>query len=118
MKTGIELITIERQEQIEKHGFSLNNDEYYKDKQLVQAAKFCLSQANSKINLFTKEKYTFWPKDWNIHFMNKILNKSTTEQLIVAGAFLKAENDRRKDNFWNETIELIAAEIDKLNNIQ
>jgi hypothetical protein len=34
MKSGIELIAEERQEQIEKHGFDVNNDKYYSKNEL------------------------------------------------------------------------------------
>lgn len=41
MKTGIELIAEERQEQIEKHGFT--TDEDYNLGELVEGAKYALT---------------------------------------------------------------------------
>lgn len=114
-QSGVSLIAQERREQIEKHGFSVEHDNYYKNKELVQAASFCLVLAESKIKLYNKGIPAYWPKDWGLHFMSKIVGKSKTGQLVVAGAFLKAENDRRGDSFWDKTIDLIAAEIDRLN---
>lgn len=113
MKTGIELIAEERSEQIEKHGFSLELDaRYYKNKELVQAAEFCLLQAGFS---GYEDKNVFWPSGWDKHFMNKILNKSRIGQLTVAGAFLKAENERRGDDLHDYLINDIAGEIDRLN---
>lgn len=110
MKTGIELIAEERQEQITKHGFSIEDDYYYSKKELVQAAEYCLMLAG------LIKKNVFWPEHWDKYFEYKIVNKSTIGQLTVAGAFLMAENDRRKDNFWEDWIKNIAAEIDRLQN--
>ena len=116
MKSGIELIAEERQEQIEKHGFSVDSDKDYKKKELVQAANFCLVLAESKIKIHKID--SFWPDKWDLHFMRKILCKSRKNQLIIAGAFLKAENDRRGDTHWDTTIQSIAAEIDRLQNTE
>lgn len=114
-KTGIELIADERQEQIEKHGFSVENDKYYAKKELAQAAKYCLMLAEFKEKSGRIAcKNVYWPENWDRHFENKILNKPRIEQLIVAGALFMAENERRGDNFWSDFINLIAAEIDRL----
>lgn len=114
MKSGIELIAEERQEQITKHGFSIDSDKYYANHELVLAARYCLMLAESSIKLYAKYSAIFWPEGWDSHFEHKILNKNKVGKLIVAGAFLKAENDRRKDNFWDDTISMIAHEIDLL----
>jgi hypothetical protein len=80
---GIELIAIERQEQIEKHGFDVENDMFYDDKELIEAAQFALDP-----------DYGTWPCEWALHFKTKIENKSYKDRLIVAGAFIAAELDR------------------------
>lgn len=85
MKTGIELIAQERFEQIEKHGFSVENDEFYSQNELLKAALFCINP-----DVFE------WPFYWQEKFRDKILNKSDEERLTVAGAFIAAEIDRRK----------------------
>jgi len=82
-KTGIDLIAEERAEQIEKHGFDIKNDEDYGNRELLQAALFCMG-------------YEGWPSNWMDHFKKKIENKSVIEQLTVAGAFIAAEIDRLK----------------------
>jgi hypothetical protein len=112
MKTGIELIAEERREQIEKHGWSKGHDSNYQNKELQQAAYYCLMLAEYK---GYKGQNRFWPEDWGTHFEHKIINKPVISKLIVAGALLMAENARRGDTFHNYLIEEIAAEIDKLN---
>ncbi len=111
MKSGIELIAEERQEQITKHGFCKEHDKDYIKKELIQAANYCLMLAGFK-GFFGRN--IFWPDGWNIKFEHKIIAKSTVGKLVVAGAFLMAENDRRCDSFYSEFIEEIAGEIDKL----
>lgn len=114
MKTGIELIEEERQEQINKHGFSIEHDrEYYKDGQLFQAASFCaelksLDGEQPATMLFS------WLADWETDFEEKIRNKSRIGQLIVAGALMMAENERLGAPVYLREIESWAAEIDRL----
>lgn len=83
MKTGIELITEERKEQIEKHGWDLSDDKSYSEEELLKAALFCIDQKRFE-----------WPFYWMGIFRAKILNKSRVDQLKVAGAFIAAEIDR------------------------
>lgn len=90
MKTGVELIAIERQEQIEKHGWNLNHDADYGNGELIAAAQFCLNVEN----------YNLWP--WHdsgvgTYFYNKIINKPYEQRVIIAGAFCAAELDRLND---------------------
>ena len=87
--TGIELIAQERVEQIEKHGWDLQHDEDYGQGELLMAAQFCLNVNNDML----------WP--WHdgtdgigTYFFNKILAKTPTERIIIAGAFCAAELDR------------------------
>lgn len=112
MKTGIELIAEERQEQIYKHGFSLQADaEFYKNKELKQAGEYCLMLAEFPGYV---GKNLFWPESWDKHFMFKIHAKAQVDKLIVAGALLMAENERRGDKYHELVINQIAAEIDRL----
>lgn len=114
MKTGIELIAEERQEQIHKHGFSLQTDaDFYRNKELLQAAEYCLMLAGFP---GYSGKNVFWPDGWDDHFIFKINNKTVVGQLTVAGAFLMTENDRRNDKLHEPLINEIAAEIDRLQN--
>lgn len=89
MKTGIELIAIERQEQIEKHGWDLAHDKDYGQGELLMAAQFCLNINNDLL----------WP--WHdgengigTHFFKKIKAKNPTDRIIIAGAFCASELDR------------------------
>lgn len=111
MKTGIELISEERREQIEKHGWSLGHDSNYQAKELQQAAYYCLMLAEYK---GYKGENRFWPEDWSNQFEHKVINKSVIGKLTVAGAFLMAENARRKDDLHDYLINEIADEIDRL----
>ncbi len=113
MKEGIELITEERKEQIEKHGWSLKHDKSYADGQLEKAAMFCAEQANLKIGLINKETQK-WPTGWIKYFEDKIRNKSVILQLTVCGAFYLAEYDRTNRYFFLERVFDIAERIDAL----
>lgn len=83
MKSGIDLIAYERQEQIEKHGFTLSHDQQYNGGQLAYAAMYCLTLNTD-----------FWPNDWSVEWQQKIIKKDYPQRLAVAGALLAAEADR------------------------
>lgn len=94
MKSGVELISEERKEQIEKHGWNLKNDEDYSNKELIKAALFCINQ-----DVFE------WPFYWTEEFRNKILSKKTEiDRLKIAGALIAAEIDRL-NSIENKVIE-------------
>jgi len=113
-KTGIELIAQERKEQIEKHGWSIEHDKDYSNGQLIQAAEFCREQAyNSTTGC--KTEACKWPDGWIKHFENKVRSKDFVSQLIVAGAFYMAENDRLESTKYQSIIDLVANQIDKFN---
>lgn len=83
IKSGIELISKERCEQITKHGWSLKDDQSYSDEQLLKAALFCIDQKRFE-----------WPFGWLAMFRDKIIRKDRIQQLTVAGALIAAEIDR------------------------
>lgn len=90
MKTGIELIAEERQEQIEKHGYDVIKGDCYDECELAEAAyAYLIYDPNDARSDGAK----VWPWDdgWN--------PKDRISNLVRAGA-------------------LIAAEIDRLNHIQ
>lgn len=90
MKTGIELIAIERQEQIEKHGRSVLKDS-------EQNTAFQLSDAASILcveDRHTVEDAECCPLHWDENTWVKMFNKSYKERLIIAGALIAAELDR------------------------
>jgi hypothetical protein len=83
MKTGIELIAEERQEQIEKHGFTIEADSHYKSDELKSAARYLLSDMAQD-----------YPRTWSQKYKHQFDIKSPIEKLIVAGALIAAEIDR------------------------
>lgn len=89
MKTGIELITEERQKQIDKHGFTaehhaLNTDKWYKESQLIEAS--------IKLSYVIPDKKT--PKNWSKPWFSNLCDRTHKERLIIAGALIAAELDR------------------------
>jgi len=85
MKTGIELIAAERQEQIEKHGRTLETDiECNSDYQLQIAAVKMIQDRND----------TPPPYGWDESIWDKMITKGKKERLIIAGALIAAEIDR------------------------
>lgn len=81
MKTGIELIAEERQEQIEKHGWSAEHDSFNENGELLQAARFALGADE-------------WPENWDLNFAEKISSKDEIGKLKVGAALIAAEIDR------------------------
>ena len=84
MKNGIELITEERIEQIEKHGMNVDHDSQHGDCQLVEASQAILDYCNC----------CSWPDGWDQSMLEHINSKPRVEQLAIAGAFIAAEIDR------------------------
>lgn len=115
MKTGIELILKERQEQINKHGWSLDHDASYSDGQLVEAALFCYEQARIKLGRIHHGNRQ-WPDGWIKSFEEKIINKPVIEQLTVCGAFYIAEYDRTHSYVFLQSAFEVASKIDYLLN--
>lgn len=92
MKTGIELIAEEREEQKVKHGYSLDEDaEYYSSEELRKAAIYSLTLDRG----WYPESWEFW---WHDKMMSKkermSQNEFYIERLKIAGALIAAEIDR------------------------
>ncbi len=85
-KTGIELIAIERQEQIEKHGYTISRDVESNSsyEQLVQAAK----------SLIGHPSFGDRPMMWSANSWDRMRHKTYKQRLIIAGALIAAEIDR------------------------
>lgn len=82
--TGIELIAKERQEQIEKHGHTIEKDIIENDgNQLRWAAQGLISTIEEDFS-----------SEWEGDKAMKMLAKPEIERLIVAGALIAAEIDR------------------------
>ena len=94
--TGIELIAKERQEQIEKHGFTTHIDtNQNRDRELVTAAIALLQEHPSIID---------FPESWLVNTLtHKMRNKSYGERLVIAGALIAAEIDRITHNQLKQT---------------
>lgn len=89
VKTGLELIAEERQEQIKKHGRSIEEDvKYNANQELRYGAIFLLTNRG-------------YPKSWDKKWKEKFLKKSYLEQLVIAGALLAAEIDRLQNKPLN-----------------
>lgn len=88
MKTGVELISEERQEQILKHKRSVEEDVRLNTKGQLSVAAGILSQK------FIPDDMDLIPKEWNEIIWSKMLRKPYKERLIIAGALIAAEIDR------------------------
>lgn len=87
MKTGIELIAQERQEQIGKHKWDEEHDSKHREGQLAIAAEFAINPVENQTLL--DAGYAGWEE-----FEDKVVCKGYKERLIIAGALIAAEIDR------------------------
>jgi len=93
-KSGIQLITEERQRQIEVEGFSLEQDKQYRNDDLLDYAKFLLTGSKG-----------YFPVGWDIKWYEKRFNRSTTKNIIAAGALLAAFLDDINNVDISKTLE-------------
>jgi len=100
MESGIEVITKERKRQIEKEGYTSLNDQEYQEGELANAAAY-YALTDELIDFMDQN----WGNDMHLHIWPFDLNsikktpKDRIRELAKAGA-------------------LIAAEIDRINNIK
>lgn len=87
MKTGIELISQEREEQIVKHNYSIQEDVEYNDGQQLPTAAMLLIEGGMKAEAIC-------PSEWGKEKWIKMVNKSYKDRLVIAGALIAAEIDR------------------------
>lgn len=91
MKKGIELIAIERQEQIKKHGVSVKMDKKINKRgQLIRAVEVLTTNRKLTMN----EIKSYKPFNWNESVWTKMCVKSYKKRLIISGALIAAEYDR------------------------
>lgn len=88
-KTGIELITQERKEQIEKHGRTIINDVNFNKRHQLCKGAIALIESNEPRGMEAN-----CPRDWDISIWQKMVRKPYKERLIIAGALIAAEIDR------------------------
>lgn len=94
MKTGIELIAIERQEQIEKHGYTLQHDHDEYDGNTENGFEVIESEIRDAIIGTLNQDRGNFPAFWDETRVGKICQKPYKERLIIAGALIAAEIDR------------------------
>ncbi len=88
MKTGIELIAAERQEQIKKHKRTRGYDMIVnQNRELVMGATALISDDG-------KGDPDLFPFEWDDDICRKMFGKSYKQRLIIAGALIAAEIDR------------------------
>lgn len=86
--TGIELIAKERQEQIEKHGWTLEHDREHSSGQMAKLAATLSVYHTDAVVLESGDSI---PDDWNL--IKKVIGDSV-KALTIAGALIAAEIDR------------------------
>lgn len=93
MKTGIELIAEERQEQIEKRDRTVLLDVYRNDRQQLRIAakKLLVKWDGVEEGNQTRLKP---PTGWDKEIWLKMVGKDYKQRLIIAGALIAAEIDR------------------------
>lgn len=85
--SGIQLITQEREEQLTKHGRTVELDvEQNKGQQLRHGAEALLKNGTGNPSLF--------PSHWNTQICHRMIAKPYKQRLIIAGALIAAEIDR------------------------
>jgi hypothetical protein len=97
MKTGIELIAEERNEQITKHYRSVEHDvAVNKDEQLIRAANQLLmdNEIFGTDEQRMKVLMSMVPVGWNPDIYKKMISKPFKERLVIVGALIAAEIDR------------------------
>ena len=97
MKTGIELITIERQEQIEKHGRTIEKDvlENTTEELSFGAALLCCPDPTAMG--FDPASGEGRPEKWDKPIWIKMMSKPYKDRLVIAGALIAAELDRLRN---------------------
>lgn len=92
MKTGIELIAIERLEHFVKHGRTVETDH-------IENNHYQLSEAAGLLCHLDPEEFgdditACCPTGWDEAQWEKMMSKSYKDRLIIAGSLIAAEIDR------------------------
>lgn len=91
---GAQLITVERNEQIKKHGRSVEKDVIENDKKQLSIAAGWLCYDEEGCLDMDEVGEDHCPDGWNLKLWSKMCNKLYKERLIIAGALIAAEIDR------------------------
>lgn len=99
MKTGIELIAQEREEQIERHDYSIQHDvNLNSGNQLLQAIMLVVSNVSFRragISPMPQEAFEdLKPDGWDAKACTKFCDKNDIESLKLIGGWAAAEIDR------------------------
>jgi len=85
---GIIAMLNERNDQINKHGYTAHNDVLYNQNgELVVAARALMKELCAPHD---------FPEKWDKAVVRKMVLKPYTDRLVIAGALLAAEVDRRR----------------------
>lgn len=98
------LISLERREQLKKHGITVEQDlNFNKEGQLAEAAR------KLSVEKLDVSDY-FAPKGWDEAIWEKMINKPYPRRLLIAGALIAAEYDRlAKEEGLSPIEELLAS---------
>jgi hypothetical protein len=89
-KTGIELIAIERKEQIEKHGRTIERDVRENQANQLPLGALMLLSSDYEEGIDPAS----YPDGWDKGICEKMLAKDYIDRLVIAGALIAAEIDR------------------------
>lgn len=112
MKSGIELITEERQCQIEKEGYTVEHDDDHINGELALAARcyrFAASDIESGLSVeeVTSNYHRQWP--WEVQWFK--VSPDLVRNLVKSGALMLAEIERLKRNSPDRTFPIAGFEM-------
>lgn len=95
--TGAELITAERQRQIDVEGWTSEHDDEHEDSELTKASRAYAWVALCEVNFEARAKDfdirpNDWPKEWGGNWFKP--SDDPVRNLVKAGALIAAEIDR------------------------
>lgn len=91
---GISLIAMERREQIEKHGRTVEKDIELNGRYQITHAARMLAWAPDEEGFDLMRDGPFIPEGWSKEIWHKMMDKSYRQRLVIAGALIAAELDR------------------------
>lgn len=95
MKTGIDIITQERDEHFSKHGYTIEQDAAFNANcELVTMAKVLLAFNDDDRPHAAMVRGADAPGKWNPVIVANMVRKPYLERLAIAGSFIAAEIDR------------------------
>lgn len=119
MRPGIELIAQEREEQITKHGRTVQNDvKYNNEYQLIDAANtLSMNIPEDILQSYLGYHESYPPTGWKSDLWSKMLRKPYKERLVIAGALIAAEIDRIEAESTADKISEILKPVTEYSNV-